>query len=485
MGEPRARVAWRTTEELARAVDPGGFPDLELVQIQVQGQGQGDGATRAAVVVLDTRAFGDVGELLAERAGVASPVLVLASAEEVEALSGRLAGTDGLLLHDSPPALVGHHLRQLVRWSGLQLDGLTRLRVRRAFLAELERVLPAASAAHPASLLLVDIDYFKAINDEHGHAVGDAILQELAARIRSTCSLEAFPARFSGEKFVILLPADEHEAISQAEMLREAVRYRPFGSEEIRLTVSVGVATADRPVESRELLRQMDEALYAAKANGRDRAVHYTELEREAIRADEDIDLFAFENVTRVIAERVANVITRRGRRLFREIKQQADVDSLTGLYSRRYLDRRLAFELEESRRTGLPLQVALIDIDFFGEVNKRHGWPTGDRVLAGLALLLRQNVRATDWVARYGGEEFCLVMAGATGEAACCIAERVRHGVEQHTFQSDEGEAIRIAVSIGLVELDPADEDLGALMERASDKLLAAKRAGRNRVVS
>jgi diguanylate cyclase (GGDEF)-like protein len=475
MGD-RATVAWHTTDELAQSLDPDGYPDLELTHR--------DDSNGAAVVVLDTRAFGDVEQLLVERGGIASPVLVLASPGEVEALSGRLPGTDGLLLHGSPPALIAHHLRQLLRWSGLQLDGLTKLRVRRAFLEELERALPEASKERPLSLLLVDIDFFKAINDEHGHAVGDLILQELAARIRSTCSLEAFPARFSGEKFVILVPADEHEAISQAEVLREAVRYRAFG-DGIRLTVSVGVATTDQPVESRELLKQMDEALYAAKANGRDRTVHYTELEREAIRADQDIDLFAFENVTRVIAERVANVITRRGRRLFREIKQQADVDSLTGLYSRRYLDRRLAFELEESRRTGMPLHVALIDIDFFGEVNKNHGWPTGDRVLAGLALLMRQNVRATDWVARYGGEEFCLVMAGASAEAAQNIAERVRRSVERHRFQSDEGAPIRIAVSVGLVELIPEDKDVAGLMERVSDKLLAAKRGGRNRVVA
>ena len=504
------RVGWRTSPRLATALDLKGHPGVEVVQLGAQPL-----PPLVEVVVLDTRGFDGIDDLLQERETMQAPVLVLADQAELAALDGRLQPTDGILLHDAPLVLVAHHLRLLARWASLQLDGLTKLRVRRAFLTHLERQLPDARPERPLSVLLVDIDHFKAVNDEYGHSVGDMILQELARRIMASCPFEAFPARFSGEKFVILLAAGEDEAVSHAELLREAVRYRPFAEENcaassrsapqgreernsahperpagargtgIRLAVSVGVATAHHPIPSRELLKQMDEALYAAKAGGRDRTVHYGELEREAIRADQDIDLFAFENVTRVIAERVANVITRRGRRLFHEIKQQADIDSLTGLYSRRYLDRRLGFEFEESQRTHLALTVALVDIDFFGEVNKTHGWPTGDRVLAGLALLIRQNVRASDWVARYGGEEFCLVLAGTPLAMAVPVLERVRLMVEQHTFATETGDPVRITVSLGAVERSAEDQDLAALVERSSDRLLDAKRGGRNRVCS
>ena len=471
------RVVWVTTDELA----PDGQDDL-FAGIDLVLAAPGQQVPEADLVVLDSRALGGLAGVLEARARIHAPVLVLCGPVELEGLGEPLQQTDGILLHDSPLALVAHQLRLLAGWSSLQVDGLTKLRVRRALLAELDRVLPGAAEDRPISLLLVDIDLFKSVNDEHGHNVGDLILQELAGRIVSSCPAEAFTARFSGEKFVVLLHVGEEEAVSHAELIREAVRYRPF-VDDVRVTVSAGVATARHPITARELLRQMDEALYAAKAGGRDRTVHYSDLEREAIRADRDIDLFAFENVTRVIAERVASIITRRGRRLFHEIKQQADVDSLTGLFSRRYLDRRLTFELDESRRTGLPLSVALIDIDFFGQVNKTHGWPAGDRVLAGLALLLRQSVRGADWIARYGGEEFCVVLAGTDLQTARGVLERVRAAVASHPFSvGTDADPLEITVSAGVVQRNE-DADLTALLERVSQRLLEAKRGGRNRV--
>jgi diguanylate cyclase (GGDEF)-like protein len=270
----------------------------------------------------------------------------------------------------------------------------------------------------------------------------------------------------------------EAEAVEIAGRALAAVRERPIAG--IEITASAGVAAA-APIE--DLWRQADEALYAAKARGRDRAVSYNDLAREAASTGRDLDLESFESRTRILADKVADVIARRGRRLFEELKEQADIDALTGLYSRRYLDRRLELELESARERALPMAVALLDIDAFGDVNKTHGWPTGDRVLGDIAERIRATVRADDWVARYGGEEICVVMLGTDLDQAQIVLERVRVAIESTPFVTTGDRPLRITASLGAAALDGSAETVASLLERASARLLAAKAAGKNQV--
>jgi two-component system cell cycle response regulator len=246
--------------------------------------------------------------------------------------------------------------------------------------------------------------------------------------------------------------------------------------------MSIGVVVRTTETSYDELLRHADGALYAAKARGRDRIVEHSDREREVRERDGDLEVEGFEEMTRVLAERVADVITERGRRVFQGLREQADLDALTGLAARRYLDRRLPFELERARDRGRPLSVGLLDIDNFGLVNKAHGWPTGDKVLAAAAARIRDALRASDWAARYGGEEICIVLEGVDGEAARAVLERVRAAVAGKPFATTQDEPLAITVSIGCVELGP-DETAAQLLERASTRLLLAKRDGRDRV--
>lgn len=180
----------------------------------------------------------------------------------------------------------------------------------------------------------------------------------------------------------------------------------------------------------------------------------------------------------------MAEIIAQRGRKLFGELKEQADMDARTGLFSRRYLDRRLPFELEVSTDEEAPLTVALLDVDHFGAVNKTHGWLTGDKVLREVAARIRASIRALDWAARYGGEEICIVMHGTPLEAARPVLERIRSAVASEAFDTTSGQSIEITVSGGAAERE-GDEDLPTLMERVSRKLLQAKQEGRNRIVT
>jgi two-component system cell cycle response regulator len=155
-------------------------------------------------------------------------------------------------------------------------DGLTGLWNYRYFTMtigkEIER---AARFGRPLSLLLLDLDHFKLVNDVYGHQRGDAVLVELAGRIRGQVRDVDTVARYGGEEFVVILPeTDEEGAVQAAERIRAAVRRRPFNDGQdtpLEITISVGVAVF--PVHgagSTSLLRRADQALYSAKRAGRD-----------------------------------------------------------------------------------------------------------------------------------------------------------------------------------------------------------------------
>jgi diguanylate cyclase (GGDEF)-like protein len=156
-------------------------------------------------------------------------------------------------------------------------DELTRLSNRRHFIQAAPPQLEAAlRGGPPLSVVLVDVDHFKRINDEYGHHVGDQVLVSVAAALRQEARAQDVVARFGGEEFALLLPDTDAEA---ARALAERCRASIDGLSNVldghivKVTVSLGVATAPHPAVARveHLLRLADEALYRAKAAGRNR----------------------------------------------------------------------------------------------------------------------------------------------------------------------------------------------------------------------
>jgi len=154
------------------------------------------------------------------------------------------------------------------------LDSLTGLFNRNALeqrLAELDGQPcdPTQGISH--AFLLCDLDHFKRVNDEHGHAAGDAVLQDVAYTMRATLRAGDSIYRVGGEEILVILPGAGHEdAIEIAERLRIAVRERKPTGIPVSLSVGVAVAEPDR-VDTDDLLARADASLYAAKASGRDR----------------------------------------------------------------------------------------------------------------------------------------------------------------------------------------------------------------------
>ena len=131
----------------------------------------------------------------------------------------------------------------------------------------------------PFSCLLLDIDHFKQVNDTHGHAAGDAVLREVAQRIRASCRISDIVGRYGGEEFVVLLPeTDGAAAVVTADKLRALLSGSPVtaGSVTIPIHASIGVAAWSAAMRApSDLYAAADQALYRAKDLGRDRTELY------------------------------------------------------------------------------------------------------------------------------------------------------------------------------------------------------------------
>ncbi|MFC5459614.1 sensor domain-containing diguanylate cyclase [Massilia niabensis] len=190
------------------------------------------------------------------------------------------------------------------------------------------------------------------------------------------------------------------------------------------------------------------------------------------------------EHMASIIAICLENVISNE------MLKYMGLTDALTGVYNRRYIDRRLVEEVARARRQDYCISVMFIDVDHFKSVNDRVGHQAGDDVLREVAARIKMELRVSDALARFGGEEFVVLLIDADLAAAAMVAERIRAGVVGKPFDLAGGQGMNVSVSIGVSALDDAACELPIevvaqqLVALADGALYQAKEAGRNRVV-
>jgi diguanylate cyclase (GGDEF)-like protein len=181
---------------------------------------------------------------------------------------------------------------------------------------------------------------------------------------------------------------------------------------------------------------------------------------------------------------RIGNEAIHDSQRLQKEYEQHANIDVLTGLYNRRWINSFFQRTLNRSGQTGSypNLSVMLIDADHFKEFNDTHGHFAGDHALKCIADALKEYIRPCDIAARYGGEEFMIILPDTTWEQAEVIAQRVRQGVEKKAIEFNGQSYPPVSISSGITEV-LADDDIGDVISAADDALYEAKASGRNRV--
>ncbi|MET3683585.1 diguanylate cyclase (GGDEF)-like protein/PAS domain S-box-containing protein [Alkalibacillus flavidus] len=150
-------------------------------------------------------------------------------------------------------------------------DPLTNLYNRRVFVDHLSQAIDDFHDNKKTfSLCIIDIDFFKQVNDHYGHGYGDEVLKSLALTMRNFFGDNAIVARFGGEEFVVLIPdTDEDEALAITANLRETIRHETWN--EINLTISIGIATMTKDDIADTLMSRADFSLYESKRNGRNR----------------------------------------------------------------------------------------------------------------------------------------------------------------------------------------------------------------------
>jgi two-component system cell cycle response regulator len=178
------------------------------------------------------------------------------------------------------------------------------------------------------------------------------------------------------------------------------------------------------------------------------------------------------------LATALAWIIVSRADRYWRD----SVFDRLTGLPNRRYIESRLDQAMAAARRTRRPLVLALADLDYFKQINDRHGHAVGDEVLCHAASSLSRAFRRSDVIARYGGEEFVILFPEAEPAAAAERLEQLRAEVAREPVPVS-GTEVPITLSVGLAVFPQDGETPADLLARADQRLYAAKRAGRNRV--
>jgi len=166
------------------------------------------------------------------------------------------------------------------------------------------------------------------------------------------------------------------------------------------------------------------------------------------------------------------------------KLREQANRDSLTGLFNRRYLEGTLERELARCRREGAPLTMLLLDIDHFKLVNDTYGHPAGDEVLRVFARALQDSARAEDIVCRYGGEEFLLVLPKMSLGVARGRATQLLELFRQTTVTFEDSR-IPVTTSIGIASVPDHASGVENLIRCADQALYRAKSTGRNRAVA
>ena len=191
------------------------------------------------------------------------------------------------------------------------------------------------------------------------------------------------------------------------------------------------------------------------------------------------------EHMASIIAICLENVISNE------MLKYIGLTDALTGVYNRRYIDRRLLEEIARARRQAYRISCMYIDIDHFKLVNDSVGHQGGDEVLREVASRIKAELRLSDALARFGGEEFVVLLIDANLDSAAFVAERIRASVACSMIPLSAEVQVSITVSIGVACLDHATAEgegegvMRELIANADHSLYAAKESGRNRVIS
>jgi diguanylate cyclase (GGDEF)-like protein len=331
-----------------------------------------------------------------------------------------------------------------------------------------------ARLGNPFSLCLLDIDFFKRINDTYGHSTGDIVLREFAhtvqTQIRDTDSF----GRYGGEEFLLMLPETSiDEAYRMAERVRVSVEKMRFDTfPDLATSVSIGVAEYRLGESIAQTVARADEALYLAKSGGRNCVVNYDDnIGRPCVPATAaPCPAGVAADIVGLPADGAAAL----------PLFDPTQCDPLTGVMNRRMLRERLGHAMDRGMHSQGTVALMLLNLNKFKEINDALGYEAGDAILSQSARRIRNVLRESDSIARWGGDEFIVVLEDLhqPGDADQ-VAEKILDQFAQPFSFGERDSFVTLSVGIALYPGPAVDMDM--LLKHADSAMTRAKSWGDN----
>jgi diguanylate cyclase len=359
----------------------------------------------------------------------------------------------------SAEARLATQARQLVSHAvEARTDSLTALANRRAFDQAMNQACAdMAQQGAPATIMMIDIDRFKQLNDTYGHQAGDAVLRSVAQVLRQRIPEEHLVARYGGEEFAVIFA---RTTVEQIERLAEHARRAggegtiEFAGLTLRVTVSSGMAQLLPGESAASVIGRSDDALYVSKAQGRNCGHVHTGRRVVAVGQTAPAE---------------------KGTPAARTRPAPMEV----GISSPQVFSSDVRRRLAEWKTGGTPLCLLFVQIDDLEQIRAQHGDDNGDAAVRALTLTLKAAMREMDHAARFDGDTLSLLLPGCTMRGAAAVAENLRTGAARCELSS-RYTCRQFTVSIGIGEaLEDEQED--DLIERVRSSLHVARLHGRD----
>ena len=369
-------------------------------------------------------------------------------------------------------------------------DALTGCLNRRAFTDGFKLLFDASKDdGSELSCIMVDLDHFKLVNDNFGHAVGDEVIIMLAEVLNANTRKEDLVGRYGGEEFCLVLPG---MSVEQASGVAERIRLRIKDESNKRyengprVTASIGVASMlDNPADPGALNIFADEALYCAKENGRNRVVSYASIAEIEAQPDEAsktavIEIPAVEPKIESLQNRIAE-LEDIATQFSSELEYNKSYDGLTGLPNQELFYDRIHQGIERGSRHDELSAVLIIDIEMFSQINASLGRAGGDELLKEVAERLNSIVRKSDGVSRLSvsrvaGDEFAVLFNDIPRKEQVTWAVKRLLDVVNQPVEID-GNTVHLQCHVG-ISLYPTDADS---VEGLLNNAMSAKQYSKN----
>ena len=330
-------------------------------------------------------------------------------------------------------------------------DALTKLANRRAFDDALEQNLALCSRKQlPFSLLLLDVDHFKKLNDTHGHQAGDEVLRSVGKTLKQVVKSSDIACRYGGEEFALVMPSTPiDEARVAAERVRKAIESMvvEFEGKTLSITISLGLAEAHAGETAVKLIGRSDAAVYFSKEAGRN-CGHWHDGEG-LLPMDEQA------------TPKVAPPATSERPPLDEKSEQSADTTPDRAAFTHE-LQRRVA----ECHRFGVTLASMSIVVKNYAGLEKEFGDAVGELLLNSVARFIRASLRDMDLVGKITPGEFAVMLPGSSGREASMVASRIQTAIASCAIPLGDKE-VQLELIIGVSGVEPGD-DAEKMIERA-----------------